>query len=112
MSYGQSVIEIRKYHLPNGTSPFERWFNGIKDKHIKSQIQNRLDRLESGLKGDYKSIGEGVFELRIFEGKGYRIYFANKNNVIIILLCGGDKSTQQKDIKLAKEYWKEDRRQS
>jgi putative addiction module killer protein len=107
MSYGRSVIEIRKYHLPSGTSPFERWFNGIKDKHIRSQIQNRLDRLESGLKGDYKSVGEGVFELRIFEGKGYRIYFAHKSNVIIILLCGGDKSTQQKDIKLAKEYWRQ-----
>jgi len=66
----------------------------------------RLDRLRIGLLGDHKAIGEGVQELRIPEGKGYRVYYGFEEDEIILLLCGGSKGTQQKDIKLAKAYWK------
>lgn len=72
----------------------------------------QLDRLKLGLPGDWKPVGEGVFELRIFEGKGYRVYFAREGKSVVILLCGGDKSTQSRDIELAKMYWQEYRRQT
>ncbi len=67
----------------------------------------RIGRLEYGLYGDCESVGDGVSELRIFLGPGYRVYFAEEVRHIVVLLCGGDKSTQDKDIKTAKTYWKE-----
>ncbi len=92
--------------------PFDRWIAKLKDERARARILVQLDRLRLGLEGDWKPVGEGVFELRIFEGKGYRAYFAREGKTIVILLCGGDKSTQDRDIKLAKSYWQEYRRQS
>ena len=73
----------------------------------RAKIRARLDRVEEGNLGDYKSVGEGVFELRIDYGSGYRIYFGQEGSRIIILLCGGDKSTQAQDIRKAQEYWED-----
>ena len=73
----------------------------------KDRIQARLDRVEKGNFGDHRPVGEGVWELRFDFGSGYRIYFVEEGDVIVILLCGGDKSSQVKDIKTAKIYWQE-----
>lgn len=71
------------------------------------RIRKRLLRIENGNLGDYKSVGDGVFELRFFFSSGYRVYFGFDGETIVLLLCGGDKSSQAKDIKKAKDIWKE-----
>ncbi|MEC4678956.1 MAG: type II toxin-antitoxin system RelE/ParE family toxin [Nitrospirota bacterium] len=76
-------------------------------EQTRRRIIQRVTRLESGNYGDYKSLKDGVFELRLSFGSGYRVYCAEDGNTIVILLCGGDKSTQEKDIEAAKAYWKE-----
>jgi putative addiction module killer protein len=73
----------------------------------RKRILARLSRLKQGNYGDCEIVGEGISELRMFFGSGYRVYFGEEENHIVILLCGGDKSSQSKDIKQAKEYWKE-----
>lgn len=85
---------------------YEKWFSKIKDITARVKIDRRIERLKMGNFGDVKSVGEGVSELRIDYGQGYRIYFTKKGEVIVLLLCGGDKSTQEKDIKKAKEMLK------
>ena len=99
--------EIKIYVTPEGIIPFEKWLNNLKDKKATLKIDHRLRRIRLGNLGDYKSVGEGIFELRINYGAGYRIYFGQLGTKIILLLCGGDKSTQPKDINLAKKYWKD-----
>lgn len=99
------IIEILR--LPSGKSPYSDWVNGIKDRMTRARIRRRLDRLEQGHYGDYKILGDGINELRLQFSSGYRIYFAELNDVIVILLCGGDKSTQKNDVKIAKQYWRE-----
>ena len=81
--------------------------NGLKDPVTRHRIKTRLDRVEKGNYGDHRSVGDGVWELRFDFGAGYRIYFVEEGDVLVILLCGGDKSSQVKDIKTAKIYWKE-----
>jgi putative addiction module killer protein len=73
----------------------------------RKRILARVSRLQQGNYGDCESVGDGVSELRLFFGSGYRVYFGEKDNQIVVLLCGGDKSTQSKDIEQAKAYWKE-----
>lgn len=85
------------------THTFKRWMAGLKDKQAKARITVRLGRLKQGNAGDFKSVGEHVFELRIHTGPGYRVYFTQRGNALILLLCGGDKSTQQADIKQARQ---------
>ncbi|MGK7924760.1 MAG: type II toxin-antitoxin system RelE/ParE family toxin [Spirulina sp.] len=99
--------EIQNYLTEAGNSPFEDWLNSLRDVKARRKIKLRLDRVSLGNLGDYKSVGEGVCELRIDYGGGYRIYFGQVGSTIIILLCGGDKSTQQKDIRQAQKYWKD-----
>ena len=89
------------------TKEFSKWLKKLKDALAKVAIVRRLDRMEEGNFGDSKSVGSGVFELRVDVGKGYRVYFTNKNNRIVILLVGGDKSTQEEDIKTAKKMAEE-----
>ncbi len=88
------------------TNYFNKWLNGIKDFRAKIKIVKLIDKMEDGNFGDVKPVGEGISESRIHYGPGYRVYFIQKGNKIIILLCGGDKSTQQKDIEKAKELKK------
>ncbi|WP_350306806.1 type II toxin-antitoxin system RelE/ParE family toxin [Photorhabdus viridis] len=91
----------------NRTPEVERWLKSLKDKTAKAKIIIRIDRMKEGNFGDAEPVGSGISELRIHQGKGYRVYFANRNNEIVLLLCGGDKNTQQQDIKKAKEIAKE-----
>ena len=99
--------EIEVYETPNGREPFNEWFNALRDTRAQSRIRSRLISLEQGNFGDYRSVGNGVFELRIHVGAGYRVYFGETDNTIVLLLCGGDKSSQPRDIQRAKTYWRE-----
>ena len=83
------------------TEVFDDWFTKLKDQQAKRRIQVRIDRVEDGNFGDTEPVGEGVSELRFFFGPGYRIYYCKQGQRVVILLAGGDKSTQSKDIKLA-----------
>jgi putative addiction module killer protein len=83
------------------TAEFRKWRLGLKDSRVRAQIASRIDRLAFGLMGDVKPIGHGVSELRVHYGPGFRIYFYQQGSTIIILLCGGDKSSQARDIKKA-----------
>lgn len=92
------------------TETFRKWWTKLKDERAKGLIFARLDRLAYGHAGDVAPVGEGISELRIHYGPGYRVYFQRRRKTLIVLLCGGDKSTQSKDIKLAKrlaEEWSE-----
>lgn len=89
------------------TKKFSKWFKNLKDSIAKIAIARRIVRMEEGNFGDSKSIGDKVFKLRIDVGRGYRIYFTNKNCKIVFLLAGGDKSTQDKDIDAAKKMAEE-----
>ena len=83
------------------TETFGDWFAGLRDKHAEKLIQARIRRAELGNFGDYAPVGEGISEMRIHYGPGYRVYFTQRGMEIVILLAGGDKSTQTKDIKTA-----------
>ena len=106
-------IEIQYYRGPNGRQPFIEWFESIRDRNTRNRIGQQLKRLEDGNFGDCKSVGDGVFEVRLHFGPGYRMYFGQFDNRIILLLCGGDKASQKRDIGIAKSYlieYKETRR--
>ncbi|MGD8175611.1 type II toxin-antitoxin system RelE/ParE family toxin [Marinimicrobium sp. ARAG 43.8] len=92
------------------TDTFDRWLSGLRDRQARARVQARLRRLSLGNPGDVKPVGEGVSELRIDYGPGYRVYYASKGPVIVVLLCGGDKRTQRRDIEQAKtiaKQWEE-----
>lgn len=89
------MVEIRK------TEVFAKWIDGLRDIRARARIQARIERLASGNPGDAKSVGEGVSELRIDYGPGYRVYFKKRGNTVIVLLAGGDKRTQSRDITTA-----------
>ena len=102
--------EILLYQTQAGKSPFEEWLNSLRDRKGAAKIRVRIDRVQLGNLGQYRSVGEGVLELKIDFGPGYRVYFGQEGNTVVILLCGGDKRTQDKDIKSAREYWADYRR--
>jgi putative addiction module killer protein len=83
------------------TERFHSWFARLRDKQAKARIQARIDRSESGNLGDHKFVGGGVSEMRIDYGPGYRVYYTLRDNVMIVLLAGGEKSSQTQDIKIA-----------
>lgn len=98
---------INEYTDEQGKSPYADW---LRDNRAKAKIIMQVDKMELGLFGDVEPIGEGLSELRIHYGPGYRVYFGKEGQQVFLLLCGGDKSTQSKDIKKAKEYWKDHKR--
>jgi putative addiction module killer protein len=95
------MIEVRK------TNMFTEWFENLKDRRGKARIQARIDRMEMGNFGDVGPVGEGVSELRIFYGPGYRVYFIQPTSVVVVLLCGGDKDSRQSGIAKAKDLAKQ-----
>lgn len=97
--------ELRIYETGQGDVPFSFWLDSLRDREARARIRKRLDRVVLGNLGDYRSVGEGVFELRIDYGPGYRVYFAQVGTLIVLLLCGGDKSTQDQDILQVKRFW-------
>ncbi len=101
VTYKLHMFELRQ------TPVFEKWFLGLKDRQAREAIAKRLVRVEFGLFGDAKSLGDGVSELRIQHGPGYRLYYAMRGKKIIILLCGGDKGSQARDTRRARKLEKE-----
>jgi putative addiction module killer protein len=89
------VIEVRQ------TDEFQRWLRNLRDDRAVARIAARIRRLEQGNPGDAKSLGSGLLEMRVDHGPGYRVYYVRRGVVIVVLLCGGDKRTQQRDIKRA-----------
>jgi putative addiction module killer protein len=107
------MIELFRYQREDGREPFTEWLTAVRDKIAAARIRVRLRQVEAGNFGDCDSVGEGVIELRIHVGAGYRVYCGRHGKTIVILLCGGDKSNQQSDIKRAKDFWAQwKRRQS
>ena len=98
------MVEIIK------SETFSIWLNGLKDRQGKVRILARLDRMELGNPGQFKPVGEGVSEMKIDFGPGYRVYFFNEDGQVVVLLCGGDKSTQKSDIVTAKRMAAERRK--
>ena len=95
------MIEVRR------TEEFIRWIAGLRDEMDRARIARRIDRLAAGNFGDVKAVGGGVSELRFTFGPGYRVYFTRRGNVVVILLCGGDKGSQSRDIEKARAMAKE-----
>ena len=102
-----SPIDVRQYQTTDGRLPVSEWLHELRDSVARARITARLDRLGAGLRGDWRSVGCGVSELRIDHGPGYRVYFAQHASTVVILLCGGDKDTQSRDIERAHAYWKD-----
>ena len=89
----------------DGRLPFDEWLRGLRDANAVARVLARIGRIRRGNLGDCKPVGDGVSELRVDYGPGYRIYFGQKGQTLVILLCGGDKRTQERDIRQAQEYW-------
>ncbi len=101
----QKVVEI--YCDRFGDEPYTIWIYSLKDPKTKARIEQRIRRIEKGNFGDHASVGEGVWELRLDFGPGYRVYYAHKDEQMVILLGGGSKKSQQRDIDQARFYWNE-----
>lgn len=97
-------FELREYLSQSGQSPFDIWLTGLRDIRARARVDTRLNRVSLGNLGDYASVGGGVFELRIFYGPGYRVYYSLENDNVILLLTGGTKDTQKRDIQIARAY--------
>jgi putative addiction module killer protein len=103
---------IDYYKKENGTAPFREWLESLRDVNGRARIRVRLDRARLGNLGDHKHLGNGIWELRLDCGPGYRVYFAKEENRIILLLVGGNKDTQSRDIAQADDYLQDHRRRS
>ncbi|RPI99461.1 MAG: type II toxin-antitoxin system RelE/ParE family toxin [Deltaproteobacteria bacterium] len=101
---------IEYYLTEKGRKPFKEWLDGLKDIRARQKVRIRLERVRLGSLGKNRSVGQGVFELKIDYGPGYRVYYALDEKTVVLLLLGGGKSSQGKDILLAREYWKEHQR--
>jgi putative addiction module killer protein len=101
--------EVRLYETPEGSKPFALWLRSLRDDSIRLRIDRRLERLMNGNFGDCKLLTAtgGVYELRFSFGPGYRVYFGVSEQTAVLLLCGGDKSSQDRDIRKATAYWNE-----
>jgi putative addiction module killer protein len=99
--------EIKKLELQNGLVPFDEWFDALHDRKMHAAVDARLTRARAGNFGDCKSVGGGVFELRIALGPALRVYYGLQGQQVVILLGGGDKSTQARDIRRAQQLWQQ-----
>lgn len=107
------MIELLRYQREDGREPFTEWLDAVRDKVAQVRIRVRLRQVQAGNFGDSEPVGEGVIELRVHVGAGYRVYCGRYGKAVVILLCGGDKGSQMADIKRAKALWSEwKRRQS
>lgn len=99
------MFELLRYMREDGREPLTEWLKGLRDLKAQARIRVRLNHLAVGSFGDCEPVGEGVLELRVHVGPGYRVYCARHGKAVVVLLTGGDKSSQQADIKRAKEFW-------
>jgi putative addiction module killer protein len=102
-----SKVELLEYVSDDGKNIFRTWLRKLKDTTARARIRVRLNRVRLGNFGDCKPVGQGVSELRIDYGPGYRFYFGKSGTVVVLLLCGGTKKSQAKDIRKAQKYWTE-----
>ena len=100
-------MDVRHYLTPTGGDPFQDWLDDLKDFKAQVAILRRIDRLAFGNLGDHRFCGKGVWELRVDVGSGYRVYYVQQGNHLVLLLCGGSKRSQQSDIRKAIVYWRE-----
>lgn len=100
-------LDVLIYQTADARKPFAVWLDALKDRLARGRIRTRINRLALGNPGDHRALDGGVFELRIDWEPGYRVYFARAGNTIVLLLCGGNKTTQQKDIEHAKAYFQD-----
>ncbi|MSU57543.1 MAG: type II toxin-antitoxin system RelE/ParE family toxin [Pedosphaera sp.] len=99
--------EIKKLELQNSLVPFDEWFDSLGDKRMQAVVDARLVRVRAGNFGDAKSVGGGVFELRITFGPGLRVYYGLRGQQVVVLLGGGDKRSQPRDIRRAQQLWQQ-----
>ena len=97
--------DIQLYVTPDGKAPFSQWLSVLRDPKARAKIRVRLDRVRLGNLGDHRPVGEGVWEFRIDYGPGYRVYFGQVGTRIVVLLGGGAKATQDRDIRQAQARW-------
>ena len=102
-----ATYEIRHFRAADGADVFGDWFDALRDRQAQQPIAVRIDRLALGLFGDVKALREGVRELRVDYGPGYRVYYALAGRTVVLLLSGGDKRTQRADVARAVGYWLE-----
>jgi putative addiction module killer protein len=101
-------MQVEHYLTADGKDTFERWLDRVRDRRALIAIERRIARIErDGYFGDHKYLRDGISEIRIDEGAGYRVYYAQSEQVVVLLLCGGDKSTQDADINRAVANWEE-----
>lgn len=101
------MMQLLRYQREDGREPFSEWLNGLRDKMAQARIRLRLRQVEAGNLGDCEPVGEGVLELRVHAGAGYRVYCGRHGKTVVLLLCGGDKASQVRDIEQAKQLWTE-----
>jgi putative addiction module killer protein len=99
-------IDVKIYQTKAGKEPYTQWLKSLKSKQDRLRVLKRVELMRVGHFGDSKPLGDGVYELRFFFGAGYRVYYGLDQGNIVLLLCGGDKSGQNRDIKQAKACWK------
>jgi putative addiction module killer protein len=107
MSVDVKLKTLIIYETATGKEPFNDWFNGLKDRRVRAAVDARLTRIRNGNLGLCRSLGDGVWEFKFDLGPGFRIYFGQHGDSVVVLLHGGDKGTQTKDIERAKEYWRD-----
>lgn len=103
----EPAYQLEYYKKESGSIPFSEWLENLRDRTSIARIRIRLGRVRLGNFGDIKPVGNGVTELKIDHGPGYRVYYAMSGKAVVLLLIGGDKSTQSKDIETAKRYWQD-----
>lgn len=99
--------QVVEYQTEEGRNPFAEWHDGLRDLQARAAIRARITRVRTGNLGNCRFVGHGVMELKIYLGPGYRVYFAQDGDSIVVLLCGGDKGSQERDIRTAQDYWED-----